>query len=253
MTDLDHLRDLEDDRRADWQDMPPEELASDLLTWPKMEQRSPEWYEARRGIVTASAVNRLVTPKTIKVANNDDSRGLATVLASERITGTVEESWINRDMERGILAEPYARAVYVQHHAPVEEIGFMVRDYGTFRLGYSPDGLVGDDGLIEIKAPRPKNHVACVVAGEVPAEYMAQLQTGLLVSGREWCDFIPYVGGLPLWRKRVTPDPKWRAAILAATAQAEKAIRETVAKYQAAVVGLPETERIDFNTVELKL
>lgn len=218
-----------------------------------MEQRSEAWYAARCGIVTASVVGKLVTPKTIKPAANDDSRALITHLAAERITGIVEETWTSRDMERGILAEPFARDLYSKHYGKAVECGFMVRNFGQrtpdrpeFVIGYSPDGVVGDDGLIEIKAPRPKAHVSTVVAGEVPPEYMAQMQTGLLVSGRAWCDFVPYVSGLPLWRKRIEPDARWFVAIKDAVEQAEEAIRDVVAKYEQAVEGCPATERIDF-------
>jgi hypothetical protein len=77
---------------------------------------------------------------------------------------------------------------------------------------------------------------------------MAQCQTALIVSGRSWIDFVSYAGGMPLWTKRVVPDVRWRAAILQAAEMAEQAIRERVANYQAAVVGLPATERIDFDT-----
>jgi hypothetical protein len=217
------------------------------------EQRSEAWYAARCGIVTASSVGRLVTPRTIKPAGNDESRGLVALLASERITGHVEETYTSSDMFRGIMAEPFARELYGAHHAVAVECGFMVRDFGGFRLGYSPDGLVDDDGLIEIKAPRPKAHLATIVADSVPLGYMAQLQAGLLVSGREWIDYVSYCGGMSLWTKRVLPDKRWQAAILQAAEEAEKAITETVANYERAVIGLPATERVDFDQVELKL
>lgn len=215
------------------------------LTILDVEQRSLAWFAARCGIVTASAAGKLVTPKTIKPANNDDSRGLIDLLASERVTGIVESTYTSSDMFRGIIAEPFARDLYSEHHAPVTECGFMRREFDGFAIGFSPDGLVGDDGLIEIKAPRAKNHLATIVADEVPLYHMAQLQTGLLVSGRAWVDFVSYVGGMPLWTKRVVPDVRWRTAILQAVELAEQAIRERVANYQAAVVGLPATERID--------
>jgi len=212
-----------------------------------VEQRSPEWFAARCGIITASSVGKLVTPRTIKPASNDDSRGLVSLLASERVTGIVEDTYTSSDMWRGIMAEPFARDLYGEHHAAAVECGFMVRQFDGFKIGYSPDGLVGDDGLIEVKAPRQKGHLATVVADAVPLVHMAQLQTGLVVSGRAWIDFVSYTGGMPLWVRRVVPDVRWRAAILQAAEDAEKAIRETVATYQAAVVGLPATERIDFN------
>lgn len=275
---------------------------SELQIFTDLVQRSPEWYAARCGIVTASAMDSLITvgppdalavycptceaaadepcmavgrkvptpiktihdprsakasnlPPVIAPADNDTSRSLLLALAAERITNYVEETYINSDMWRGIEAEPYARDLYAQHCAnqPVVECGFAVRDFGGFKIGYSPDGLVGDDGLLEIKAPRQKGHLSTVVTGDVPTKHMAQLQTGLLVLGREWIDFVSYSGGMHLWPKRVTPDAKWQGAILAAAERAERAIREAVAAYEQAVVGLPATERIDFNAVELKL
>lgn len=186
-------------------------------------------------------------PPVLGPASGDTARGLIHSLAAERITQHVEDTYTSRDMERGILAEPYARDIYGKHYSPAREVGFMVRDFGGYVLGYSPDGLVGDDGLIEIKAPRQKGHLATVISGEIPHGYMAQCQAGLAVSGRAWCDFIPYVSGMPLWHKRITPDEQWQIAIAEVVAHAENAIAEAVAAYEQAVEGLPVTERIDFD------
>lgn len=265
----------------------------------KLEQRSPEWYAARCGIVTASIVGKLITagapdattvacpacnaavaspclsmakgktptpiktihdartaeastlPPVYSVADNDTSRAITATLVAERITGTVEEGPITSDMWRGIDLEPIARDAYAAHYAKVAEVGFMVDDRWGFPIGYSPDGLVGDDGLIEIKAPRSKTHILTVLAGDVPAHNMAQLQAGLLVSDRKWIDFIPYVGGLPLWKTRVYPDPAWQEAIVAAVANFETTAAEMVANYQAATEGLPATDRpINYGEIE---
>ena len=210
-----------------------------------LEQGTDEWLAARRGIITASVVGQLITAKTIKPAANDTSRALAMTLTAERITGHVEPVFPNADMERGTLSEPYARDIYAEHYAPVTEVGFMVRDFGNYRIGYSPDGLVGEDGLIEIKSPRQKKHLATILADEVPLEYMAQCQAGLLVSGREWIDFISYNGGMPLWVKRVEPDLKWQAAIKEAAQAFELAAYDMVDRYLKATQDLPATERID--------
>lgn len=267
-----------------------------------LEQRSPEWYAARCGMVTASSMSTLISvgppdaktiacpscnaeidgpclnarakePTAIKTihaerataasklppvyapATGDTAKALILALAAERITKFSEEGFETYDMRRGIESEPYARDLYAEHctDLPVTEAGFAVRDFDGFSIGYSPDGLVGDDGLLEIKAPRQKGHLSTVVSGEVPATHMAQLQTGLLVMGRVWIDFVSYNGGMHLWPKRVTADPAWQAAILAAAEKAEREINEYVATYERAVVGLPLTKRIDFNQVELKL
>jgi hypothetical protein len=121
----------------------------------------------------------------------------------------------------------------------------MVRDDFGFRLGYSPDGLVGDTGLIEIKSRKQKKHLATILADAVPSENMAQLQCGLLVSGREWIDYVSYCGGMPLYVKRVYPDPKWFTAIIEAGEQFEATAAEVVERYTEATAGMPPTERID--------
>ncbi|MFI2563044.1 YqaJ viral recombinase family protein [Paenarthrobacter sp. NPDC018779] len=184
-------------------------------------------------------------PPVLKTTANEYTRNLTLTLVSERITGYVDPTPMSRDMERGTLDEPYARDKYSEHHAPAREVGFMVREYDWGSIGYSPDGLVGDDGLIEIKAPKPKKHLATILAGEVPLEHMAQIQTGLLVSGRDWLDFISYSGGMPLWTRRVHPDPVWHAAILEAAQTFETTSAAMIATYQQLTSNLPATERIN--------
>lgn len=215
-----------------------------LREYPELEQRSPEWYEARCGIVTASVVGRLVTPARKQTAKNDDARRITAAIVAERINGFVDPTWKSADMWRGMTEESAALAVYSEHHAPVTSLGFMVRDDWGFTIGYSPDGLVGDDGLVEVKCPRSTGHLRTILADEVPTEHIPQIQAGLLVSGRQWCDYVSFYGGMPLWRKRVTPDPEWAKAIVSAAATFEGHAKEMCAQYRAAVRGLPMTERV---------
>lgn len=214
-----------------------------LHEMPDLIQGSDEWLDQRRGIVTASVVGQLVTAKAVKPAANDTSRALTALLVAERIAGWTDPVYVNDDMLRGTMDEPVARGIYAEHHAPVAETGFMVRDDWGYPIGYSPDGLVGDDGLLEVKSRRAKKHLATILADAVPAENMAQIQAGLLVSGREWCDYVSYCGGMPLWVKRVEPDPRWFDAITEAVQIFENTAAEMVSTYQAAVAGLPATER----------
>lgn len=218
---------------------------STLTVYNDVEQGSAEWLELRRGIVTASAVGALITP-TVKVANNDTSRGLTQLLAAERITGWIEEVYVSQEMWRGRMDEPLARDLYSQTWAPVTEAGFMVRDFGGYKIGYSPDGLVGDDGLIEVKSRAPKKHLATILAGTVPAENMAQIQAGLLVSGRAWCDYVSYCGGMPMWRTRVEPDSQWLDVIKEAVATFESNAGIFTMVYAQRVKDLPATERIEY-------
>lgn len=215
-----------------------------LHEYPDLIQGTDEWHEVRLGIVTASVVGQLVTP-TLKVAANMHSRALTALLVAERITGFTDPSFVSEDMERGWEDEPRARDAYAAHRGvEVAETGFMVRDDWGCRIGYSPDGLVGGDGLIEIKSRRPKVHLTTILSGQVPASCMAQIQCGLLVSGREWCDYISYTGGMPLWIKRVHPDPRWHAAIVDAVRAVEQAAEGMTSAYHHAVDGLPMTERV---------
>jgi hypothetical protein len=216
-----------------------------LIEHPDLVQGTDEWLEQRRGMVTASVVGKLITPSTVKPAKNDDSRAVIALLVAERITGHVDPVYVNDDMQRGHEEEPRAVEKYSEHYAHVTyPVGFMVREEPTWRLGYSPDGLVGDDGLIEVKAPRAKTHLRTILSGEVPPYHMPQLQAGLLVTGRRWVDFISYCGGMPMWLKRVHPDPRWFDAITAAVEQFEETAADMVAAYERETEGLPRTERV---------
>jgi putative phage-type endonuclease len=215
-----------------------------LYVYNDLIQGSEEWLTARRGVVTASTVGRLITAKTLKPASNDESRGLTALLVAERITGWTDPTYVNFDMQRGNDCEPIARDIYSGLYSQAVECGFMLRTEDDWQLGYSPDGVVADDGLLEVKSPRAKTHLNTILADEVPPFYMAQLQAGLLVSGREWIDFLSFCGGMPLFCKRVLPDPKWHEAIVAACRQFEKTAAEMVAAYEAKTKGLPPTERV---------
>ena len=209
----------------------------------QLTQGSDEWHDARRGIVTASVVGKLLTP-TLKVADNDTSRGLAATLVAERITGLTESSFTNDDMWRGVVSEPIARDLYSAHYQQAEEIGFLLLEEDGWQLGYSPDGLVGVDGLIEVKAPRPKTHIGTILADAVPTQHLAQIQAGLVVTGRAWCDFVSFAGGLPMFVKRVHPDPAWFEAIEAACRAFESAAVAMVADYRTTTRGLPVADRL---------
>lgn len=210
-------------------------------------QRSEQWLKLRLGIVTASVVGTLVTPATVKVARNNDSRLLTDLLASDRINGYNDDpSYQSLDMWRGETEEPRACEKYAETRGvDVEPMGFMVRSGDGWSLGYSPDGLVGLDGLVEVKAPRAKTHLRTVINDEVPRDYMAQCQAALMVSGRQWCDFISWCGGMPMYVKRVLPDEQWHDAILEAVIACENSIAETVEQYKAAAANLPMTERLE--------
>lgn len=218
-----------------------------LIVYSDMLQHSPEWYATRLGIVTASVVGQLITPKTVKVASNDTARALHYKLLAERITGYVEDTYQSPAMWRGTMDEPIARDLYSERYAPVTQCGFMARTYGNRTVGYSPDGLVGDDGLIEIKSRDRKEQVRTILTDQVPGEFMAQIQCGLMVSGRDWCDFVSFSGGLPLYVKRVRLLPEWETVIEDAVVAFEDWIKTATAEWTRMTRDLAPTERIDYD------
>jgi hypothetical protein len=215
-------------------------------------QGSEEWYAIRCGLLTASEMKLVVTP-TLKIADNDKTRSHVYELLAQRITRYVEPHYVSDDMLRGVEDEIDARILYSERYAPVEDMGFITNDRWGFTIGYSPDGLVGDDGLIEAKSRRQKYQVQTIVenigadGGEtIPADYVLQLQTGLLVSERSWTDFISYSGGLPMVTIRVYPDERVQSAIIEAAGDFEDRVAKKLSLYQSALAGpyrLIPTER----------
>ena len=208
-------------------------------------QGSDEWLQARCGLLTASEMKLVLTP-TLKIANNDKTRQHVWELAAQRITRYVEPHYISDDMMRGFEDEVRARDLYSERYAPAVEAGFYTNDEWGFTIGYSPDGTVGADGLIECKSRRQKYQVQTICEGMVPDEYMLQIQTGLMVTGRKWLDFISYSGGLPMFVQRVLPDPEMQAAIIDAATEFEARVSQAVQSFADNVKahGYHATERV---------
>jgi len=165
-------------------------------------QRSPEWYEVRRGIPTASSADKIVTSKG---EPSKQALGYLYSLAAERIAGIRENSYTSAAMEEGIRREEESRQVYeMLREVEVKEVGFCLSDCG--RYGCSPDGLVGKDGLVELKNPSGKIAVEHLVGDKLPTAYIQQIQWPLLVTGRKFCDFVSYFPGLPTLIVRVERD-----------------------------------------------
>lgn len=210
-------------------------------------QGEQPWLDARRGILTASEVHKIITP-TLKIADNDKTRSHVWELLAQRVSGYVEPQYISDDMLRGNIDEVRARDLYREHYAETQSMGFITNDQWGFTLGYSPDDLVGDDGLIECKSRRQRFQVQTIVenvaTGEPVPDYLMQCQTGMLVTGRKWCDLISYSGGLPLAVIRVHADQVVQDAIVAAATAFEAKIAEKRAIYERVAADLVPTERI---------
>lgn len=201
-----------------------------------LEQGSEEWLQARCGVLTASVIGTLLTT-TGKSAKNDKSRRLVFDLLSQRINRFVEPMHMTYAMERGHFDEAEAKLKYSQEVDLVDEVGFITEDKWGFTIGYSPDGLVGKEGLIEVKSRLHALQIMTIIGQEVPVEYMAQIQTGLMVSQRNWLDFISYPasGGAKMMILRVYPDPEMQSALLEAAHDCERQIRSMLTEYEASL------------------
>ena len=157
-----------------------------------MEQRSPEWYAIRLGKVTGSQVSAVLAKRDSATRANYLSE-----LVVERLTNQQAEFFMNDAMQWGVDTEPQARMAYEAHKGVlVDEIGF-VNHVAISNFGCSPDGLVGLDGLIEIKCPNSKTHIDTVLSKKAPTKYIPQMMAQMACTGRKWCDFVSFDPRLP--------------------------------------------------------
>lgn len=173
-----------------------------------IEQGTPEWHALRLGKVTASRVSDVLAKiKKGEAATRRDYRRQLTV---ERLTGQKEEMFANPAMRWGTEQEPFARAQYETKTGNlVDQVAFI--DHPTISMfGCSPDGLVGDDGLVEIKCPNTSTHLDYLESDKAPKKYLPQIMAQLAVTERNWCDFVSYdprlPNGLELFIVRVNRD-----------------------------------------------
>jgi hypothetical protein len=201
-------------------------------------QGSEEWIAARCGLLTASEMKLIVTP-TLKAASNEKERAHLYELLAQRITKYVEPRYVSDDMLRGREDEIDAIVLYAEKYEPVTSVGFITNDQFGFTIGYSPDGLVGKDGLVECKSRNQKLQIKTLVdyvsSDSIDPDFMIQVQTGLMVSERAWCDLVSYCGGLPMATVRVFPNIEVQAAILNAATAFEERLQAAQAKFDAVV------------------
>jgi putative phage-type endonuclease len=173
-----------------------------------IEQGSPEWFAQRLGKVTASRVADVIAKtKTGYSASRDNYMAQ---LVCERMTNTVAESFTNSAMQHGVDTEPLARAAYEAHADVLVDEVAMITHPTIEAAGASPDGLVGDDGQLEIKCPNTATHIDTLLTQTVPGKYITQMQWQMACTGRNWCDFVSFdprmSDGLQLFVKRVHRD-----------------------------------------------
>lgn len=206
-------------------------------------QGSDEWYALRCGLLTASEMKLIITPAKLQYASNDKERSHLYELVAQRITKFVEPHYINDDMLRGNADEIEAKNHYKKNYPkwfpnedkPCVNVGFMTNDKWGFVIGYSPDLLVGDDGQVECKSRRQKYQIETVFCDDIPSDFIIQVQTGMLVSERSWCDFVSYSGGLHMFTHRVYPDAKIQQAIVECAAMFEGKAADLLSRYDAII------------------
>lgn len=176
-----------------------------------MDQGTEEWFTIRIGKVTASRVADVIAKtKTGYSASRDNYMAQ---LVCERLTGQKGESFTNAAMQHGTDTEPLARASYeALKDVLVDEVGFVPHP-SIIMAGASPDGLVGTDGLLEIKCPNTATHIETLMSKTVPGKYNTQMQFQMACTGRQWCDFVSFDNRLPeqfqLFVKRVPRDDEF--------------------------------------------
>lgn len=201
-----------------------------------IKQGTDAWFQARLGKVTASRVADIIA-KTKSGYSTSRANYMAQLIA-ERLTGTIVDTYKNAAMQHGTDTEPDARAAYAFHtDADVIEVGSV--DHPTIPMtSASPDGLVGDDGLVEIKCPMMTAiHIDTLLGKEIPASYITQMMWQMACTGRKWCDFVSFDPRLPeamrLYVYRVERDDALIASL-------EKSVREFLVETAAKVDALTE-------------
>lgn len=179
------------------------------------QQGTDEWHQARLGKVTASRIADVMA-KTKSGASASRARYMGQLIA-ERLTGEPSSSFTNAAMQWGTDTEPQARTAYeFAHDVTVQQVGFVT--HPTLEdTGASPDGLVEEDGLVEIKCPETHTHLETILSGKIDRKYILQMQWQMMCTNRKWCDFVSYDPRMPakhqMFTKRVPLDPDLCAEI----------------------------------------
>lgn len=199
-------------------------------------QGTPEWFALRLGKVTASKIADVMS-KGKGSAESAGVRNYRAALVCERLTGQREETYTNGAMQRGTDLEPLARECYeFLTGYTVDQVSFV--DHPTVAMsGASPDGCIGDDGLVEIKAPNTATHIDYLLAGIAPSTYVPQMMWQMACTGRKWCDFVSYDPRLPeelqMFKVRLHRDDAMIAAMEAAVIAFNESVTKMIADLQA--------------------
>lgn len=172
----------------------------------EFEQNSLLWLKARAGVVTASEFDNLVTPG-FKIKDGEAPKSYLAQKVAEKWTGGPLPGFMTLDMEFGKIREEEAIPFYEFEFSEKVTRAALITDDDS-RYGCSPDGLIGEDGGVEVKCPLAKTHVGWLLAGEVPKDHLVQIHFSMLVTGRAWWKFFSYRRGFPAMVKLVERDEK---------------------------------------------
>lgn len=198
-------------------------------------QGSPEWFAQRLGKVTASRIKDVMAKgKTGEAATRASYRAQ---LVAERLSGKVAEGFTTASMKWGTDCEPLARAAYEAETGNMVTEVAMIEHKTIAMAGASPDGLIGADGLLEIKCPETKTHIDTILADKAPSEYIMQMQWQMACTGRQWVDFVSFDPRMPnemqIFIKRVTRDEAKIAEIEAEVNKFLAEVEQTIQKLNA--------------------
>lgn len=175
-----------------------------------MEQRTEEWFKARLGKVGASMISAVMAKTKAGYSATRDN--YMADLIVQKLTGESPDGFSSAAMQWGTEQESNAKAAYeFMNDVAIEDVGFILHPE-IDQAGASPDGLIGPDGLIEIKCPNTATHIKTLLSGKVDRKYVLQMQWQMACSGRDWCEFMSYDPRMPadlsMWTKRVDKDPE---------------------------------------------
>ena len=212
-----------------------------------LEQRTAEWHQIRCGKVTASPIANVTALKRDGKPTKAREDYMAEIIA-EQLTGDIAEHFVSRPMQWGIEMEPEARSAYeLAHDLFTEEIGF-VQHPRIEMAGASPDGLVGEDGLVEIKCPNTSTHIKTLIRRAADPQYIPQMQWQMACTGRAWCDFASFDPRMPddlqLYIARVERDDAIIAEMEAAVEQFLDEVAETIRAIRPQAMPVEEEEML---------
>jgi hypothetical protein len=219
-----------------------------------IQQGTDEWLALRSGVLTASTAKRIVTPKTLKEATSDKARSLLYELVAQRITKHIDKTFVSEDMIRGTIEEVRARDYYEKKHGiKMQQVGFITNTKYGYTWGYSPDGLIGDDGLFETKSAKSAIQVRRIADNVLPEENMVQCQFGFIVAERQYLDYVSFSNGMKMMELRVYPDKVIQEAIINIAMKFEVKAAEIEQQYHLNSVEYIDTERVADVTDEIQI